>query len=37
MMARLGLCRMVRMPGGHQVHLTNPNFLVNRIIDAGRD
>jgi pimeloyl-ACP methyl ester carboxylesterase len=37
MMAGLGLCRMVRMPGGHQVHLTNPNFLVNRIIDAGRD
>ncbi|OBJ48503.1 alpha/beta fold hydrolase [Mycobacterium sp. 1423905.2] len=34
---RLGLHRMLRMPGGHEGFFTNPHELANRIIDAGRD
>lgn len=35
--ARLGLCRFVQMPGGHESCFTNPNLLAEKIIEAGRD
>jgi pimeloyl-ACP methyl ester carboxylesterase len=34
---RLGLCRLVQMPGGHEVIFTNPAGLAEKIIEAGRD
>jgi len=35
--ARLGLCRLVQMPGGHEVCFTNPKLLAQKIIEAARD
>jgi pimeloyl-ACP methyl ester carboxylesterase len=34
---RLGLCRLVQMPGSHEVMFTNPAGLAEKIIEAGRD
>ncbi len=34
---RLGLYRLVQMPGGHEVIFTNPVGLAEKIIEAGRD
>ncbi len=35
--ARLGLCRLIQMPGGHEVCFTNPKLLAEKIMEAGRD
>ncbi|MEM9576904.1 MAG: alpha/beta hydrolase [Pseudomonadota bacterium] len=35
--ARLGLCRLVQMPGGHETCFTNPGLLAEKIIEAARD
>ena len=35
--ARLGLCRLVQMPGGHEACFTNPSLLADKIVEAGRD
>lgn len=37
MFNRLGLCRLVQMPGSHEVIFTNPTGLAEKIIEAGRD
>jgi pimeloyl-ACP methyl ester carboxylesterase len=37
MMARLGIHRMVRMPGGHEVLFTNPDGLAEKLVEAGQD
>jgi pimeloyl-ACP methyl ester carboxylesterase len=37
MSSRLGLFRLVQMPGGHEVIYTNPKGLAEKIIEAGRD
>ena len=34
---RLGLYRLVQMPGSHQVMFTNPKGLAEKIVEAGRD
>jgi len=34
---RLGLCRLVQMPGGHEPMFTNPAGLAKKILEAGRD
>ena len=34
---RLGLYRLVQMPGSHEVIFTNPTGLAEKIIEAGRD
>jgi pimeloyl-ACP methyl ester carboxylesterase len=34
---RLGLCRLVQMPGSHEVMFTNPTLLAQKIVEAGRD
>lgn len=34
---RLGLFRLVGMPGGHEVLLTNPELTAAKFIEAGRD
>lgn len=34
---RLGLFRLVEMPGGHEVCFTNPGLLAEKIMEAGRD
>ncbi len=34
---RLGLCRLVQMPGGHESMYTNPTLLAQKLIEAGRD
>lgn len=34
---RLGLYRMLRMPGGHELLFTDPLGLASRLIDAARD
>ena len=34
---RLGLYRLVQMPGSHEVIFTNPTGLAKKIIEAGRD
>ena len=34
---RLGLCRLVQMPGSHEVMFTNPGALAAKIVEAGRD
>lgn len=34
---RLGLFRLVQMPGSHQVMNTNPRGLAEKIIEAGRE
>ena len=35
--ARLGLCRLVQMPGGHEACFTAPALLAEKIVEAGRD
>lgn len=37
MSQRLGLFRLVEMPGGHEAMFTNPDLLAQKIIEAGRD
>jgi len=37
MTSRLGLYRLVQMPGGHELLSTNPHGLADKIIEAGRD
>lgn len=37
MSARLGLFRLVQMPGSHEVLFTNPKGLSEKLIEAGRD
>lgn len=37
MSSRLGLFRLVQMPGSHEVLFTNPSGLADAIIAAGRD
>jgi pimeloyl-ACP methyl ester carboxylesterase len=37
MSSRLGLYRLVEMPGSHEVIYTNPKGLAEKIIEAGRD
>jgi pimeloyl-ACP methyl ester carboxylesterase len=37
MSSRLGLYRLVQMPGSHEVMLSNPSALAEKIIEAGRD
>jgi pimeloyl-ACP methyl ester carboxylesterase len=37
MSSRLGLFRLVQMPGSHEVIFTNPIGLAEKIIEAGRD
>lgn len=34
---KLGLYRLVSMPGSHSTFLTNPTLLAQKIIEAGRD
>ncbi len=34
---RLGLFRLVQMPGSHEVIFSNPTGLADKIIEAGRD
>jgi pimeloyl-ACP methyl ester carboxylesterase len=34
---RLGLYRLVQMPGSHEVMHTNPSLLADKLIEAGRD
>jgi len=34
---RLGLCRLVQMPGGRELMFTNPAGLAKKILEAGRD
>jgi pimeloyl-ACP methyl ester carboxylesterase len=36
MASRLGLCRLVQMPGGHETLLTAPDRLAGKIVEAGR-
>jgi len=35
MTSRLGLYRLVQMPGGHELLSTNPHGLADKIIEAG--
>lgn len=35
--ARLGLARIVQMPGGHEALFSNPELLAAKIIEAGQD
>ncbi|XAS69949.1 alpha/beta fold hydrolase [Micrococcaceae bacterium Sec5.1] len=37
MSSRLGLHRLVQMPGSHEVVFTNPELLAVKIVDAGQD
>ncbi|MGB0034699.1 MAG: alpha/beta hydrolase [Candidatus Acidiferrales bacterium] len=37
MSSRLGLYRLVQMPGSHQVIFTNPKGFAEKIVEAGRD
>jgi pimeloyl-ACP methyl ester carboxylesterase len=37
MSSRLGLYRLVQMPGSHQVNFTNPELLALKIVEASRD
>jgi pimeloyl-ACP methyl ester carboxylesterase len=37
MSTRLGLFRLVQMPGSHEVLFTNPKGLSEKLIEAGRD
>lgn len=37
MSQRLGLFRLVEMPGGHEAIFTNPDLLATKIVEAGRD
>ena len=35
--SRLGLCRFLQMPGGHEACFTNPALLAEKIVEAARD
>ena len=35
--SRLGLCRFLQMPGGHEACFTNPALLAEKIVEASRD
>ncbi|MBV9087258.1 MAG: hypothetical protein JOY79_07230 [Acidobacteriaceae bacterium] len=37
MSSRLGLYRLVEMPGSHEALFSNPTLLADKIIEAGRD
>jgi pimeloyl-ACP methyl ester carboxylesterase len=37
MSSRLGLYRLVQMPGSHEVMFTNPDGLAAKLVEAGRD
>ncbi|MGH9601370.1 MAG: alpha/beta fold hydrolase [Terriglobales bacterium] len=37
MSSRLGLFRLVQMPGSHEVLFTNPRRLAEKLVEAGRD
>jgi hypothetical protein len=37
MSSRLGLYRLVQMPGSHEVIFTNPKRLADKLVEAGRD
>jgi len=37
MSSRLGLYRLVQMPGSHETIFTNPAGLADKIVEAGRD
>ncbi len=37
MSQRLGLYRLVQMPGSHEVMFSNPGALADKIVEAGRD
>ena len=37
MSGRLGLYRLVQMPGSHEVMFTNPGGLAAKLVEAGRD
>ena len=37
MSCRLGLYRLVQMPGSHETLFTNPRGLAEKIVEAGRD
>jgi len=37
MSSRLGLHRLVQMPGSHEVMYTNPTGLAEKLLEAGRD
>ncbi|WP_276260409.1 alpha/beta fold hydrolase [Haloglomus litoreum] len=37
MSSRLGLFRLVKMPGSHEVVFTNPQGLAAKIVEAGRE
>ena len=37
MSSRLGECRLVQMPGSHEVLFTDPIGLADKFIEAGRD
>ncbi len=37
MSSRLGLYRLVQMPGSHELIFSNPTGLADKIIEAGRD
>lgn len=37
MSGRLGLFRLVQMPGSHEVMFTNPALLAEKLVEAGRD
>lgn len=37
MSSRLGLYRLVQLPGSHEVMFTNPELLAVKIVEAGRD
>lgn len=37
MSSRLGVYRLVQMPGSHEVLYTNPSGLAQKLIEAGRD
>jgi hypothetical protein len=37
MTKRLGHCRLIQMPGGHELVFSNPKGLADRIVVAGHD
>ncbi|GAA11492.1 putative salicylate esterase [Gordonia alkanivorans NBRC 16433] len=36
MSSRLGMYRLVQLPGSHEVMFTNPKLLAAKIVEAGR-
>jgi hypothetical protein len=37
MTSRLGVYRLVQLPGGHELMFSNPKGLADKLIEAGRD